>query len=77
VLRGGALLGLSSALLQLGVSSVIAPLAPVNDERSVDVMVRLHTHLAAGRSAAEALALASVVDGELDPTAASFVCMGS
>jgi Tfp pilus assembly protein PilF len=77
VLRGGALLGLSSALVQFGVSSVIAPLTPVNDERSVDVMVRLHTHLAAGRSPAVALALASVVDGELDPTAASFVCMGS
>ena len=35
VLRGGALLGMSSALIQLGVSSVIAPLTPVSDERSV------------------------------------------
>jgi len=75
---GGALLGMASALLQLGVSSVIAPLTPVNDERSVDLMVRLHTHLAAGVPAAEALAKASIgPDGELDPTAAPFICFGS
>jgi len=78
VLRGGALLGMTSALIQLGVSSVIAPLTPVNDERSVDLMVRLHTHLAAGVPAAEALAKASIgPDGELDPTAAPFICFGS
>lgn len=77
-LRGGALLGMASALIQLGVSSVIAPLTPVNDERSVDLMVRLHTHLAAGVEPAEALAKASIgPDGELDPTAAPFICFGS
>lgn len=75
---GGALLGMASALLQLGVSSVIAPLTPVNDERSVDLMVRLHTHLVAGAEPAEALARASIgPDGELDPTAAPFICFGS
>lgn len=78
VLRGGALLGMTSALIQLGVSSVIAPLTPVNDERSVDLMVRLHTHLAAGLAPAEALAKASDgPDGQLDPTAAPFICFGS
>ena len=45
VLRGGALLGMSSALIQLGVSSVIAPLTPVSDERSVALMTRLHREL--------------------------------
>ena len=78
VLDGGALLGMASALIQLGVSSVIAPLTPVNDERSVDLMVRLHTHLAAGLEPAHALAEASIgPDGELDSTAASFICFGS
>lgn len=78
VLQGGALLGMASALIQLGVSSVIAPLTPVNDERSVDLMVRLHTHLATGSEPAEALAKASIgPDGELDATAAPFICFGS
>lgn len=78
VLRAGALLGMASALIQLGVSSVIAPLTPVNDERSVDLMVRLHTHLADGMDAAAALARASVApDGSLDPTAAPFICLGN
>jgi tetratricopeptide (TPR) repeat protein len=76
VLRGGGLLGMTSALLQLGVSSVIAPLTPVNDDESIELMVRLHTHLAAGCTPADALAKASVVDGELDTTAAAFVCVG-
>ncbi len=75
---GGALLGMTSALIQLGVSSVIAPLTPVNDERSVELMVRLHAHLVAGMEPAEALAVAGVgPDGELDTTAAAFVCFGS
>lgn len=78
VLDGGALLGLSSALIQLGVSSVIAPLTPVNDERSGDLMVRLHVFLAAEVESAEALARASVgPDGELDISAAPFICFGS
>ncbi len=75
---GRALLGMATALIQLGVSSVIAPLTPVNDERSVDLMVRLHAHLSAGREPADALAAASVgPHGELDPTAAAFICFGS
>ncbi|MGH9132416.1 MAG: CHAT domain-containing protein, partial [Ilumatobacteraceae bacterium] len=76
-LRGGALLGMSNALMSLGVASVIAPLTPVNDERSVEVMVRLHTKLAAGVPPGEALAMAAVVDGDLDPTAAAFVAIGA
>lgn len=78
VLDGGALLGMASALIQLGVSSVIAPLTPVNDERSVDLMVRLHNHLAAGLEPADALAKACIgPDGTFDATAAPFICFGS
>jgi tetratricopeptide (TPR) repeat protein len=77
VLRGGALLGMSSALIQLGVSSVIAPLTPVSDDRSVALMIRLHQRLRAGESPAEALARAALVDGELDATAAAFVALGA
>ncbi len=77
VLRGGALLGMSSSLIQLGVSSVIAPLTPVSDERSVSLMIRLHRELDAGAPPALALARAAGVDGELDPTAAAFVALGA
>ena len=77
VLRGGSLLGMSSALIQLGVSSVIAPLTPVSDERSVELMTRLHQELACGRRPAAALARAAMVDGELDATAAAFVVIGA
>jgi hypothetical protein len=76
VLRGGALLGMTSALLQLGVATVVAPLTPVSDDESVDVMVRFHRRLVAGASAAEALAEASFEGGALDPVAATFVCLG-
>ena len=77
VLRGGALLGMSSSLIQFGVSSVIAPLTPVSDERSVALMSRLHRQLAAGAEPAAALASAALVDGELDATAAAFVVIGA
>ena len=77
VLRGGALLGMSSSLIQLGVSSVIAPMTPVSDERSVALMTRLHRELAVGTAPAAALARAAVVDGVLDATAAAFVVIGA
>ena len=76
VLRGGALLGISSALIQLGVSSVVAALNPVSDERSVDLMARFHTHLASGATPAAALALSSSVDGRVGDTSASYVVIG-
>lgn len=77
VLRGGALLGMANALLQMGVTSVIAPLSPVNDQRLVPLMLALHERLAAGDDAASALASVSIDDdGRLNPTAAPFVCFG-
>ena len=77
-LQGGALLGLTSALLQLGVATVIAPITPVNDERSIALMERLHAKLAAGVAPSTALAEAStLLDVGLDAAAAAFVCFGS
>ena len=77
VLRGGALLGFASALMQLGLANVVAPLTAVNDEHSVDVMVEFHRRLHQGDDPAGALAAVSVdADGGLDPTAAAFSCFG-
>ncbi len=53
---GDELIGTASALLGTGVRSVIAPVTVVNDEATVEVMARLHRHLAAGRTPSGALA---------------------
>ncbi len=77
VLRGGALLGFANTLMQLGLETVVAPLTPVSDQRSVEVMASFHRQLAGGDDAASALAAVSVdAVGRLDPTAASFSCFG-
>jgi hypothetical protein len=49
-------LGLTAALLALGVRSVVAPVAPVSDAAAAEAMVTYHRQLAGGRSASEALA---------------------
>ncbi|SDP59801.1 CHAT domain-containing protein [Pedococcus dokdonensis] len=49
-------LGLTAALLGLGVRSVVAPVAPVSDVVAAEAMVAYHRELAGGRSASEALA---------------------
>lgn len=66
-------LGLTSMLLSSGVASVIAPVAPVNDELAVQVMSDYHQGLSAGVPSADALA-AAVGD---DPRAGAFVCFGA
>lgn len=53
---GDELLGLTAALLGIGVETVIAPVLPIADRASVEVMTRLHSQLAAGVPPAEALA---------------------
>jgi hypothetical protein len=68
---------LSSALGAFGVSDVIAPLTPVNDERVMDVMRRVHERLAAGVTPSAALAGAAADHDELDPVAAAFVVIGA
>jgi tetratricopeptide (TPR) repeat protein len=74
---GGALLGLASALMTFGASSVIAPLTPVSDERVVAAMVQLHRGILGGQDPPTALATVVLDDGRLDPTAAAFVVIGA
>ena len=76
-INGGTLLGLSSALGAFGVSDVIAPLTPVNDEGVMAVMQRVHSGLAAGDPPAVALARAAHRGDDLDPVAAAFVVIGA
>lgn len=75
--QGGTLLGLASALMAFGASSIVAPLSPVNDEQVVEVMVRLHDGLRSGLEPAVALARARTEPGAIDPTAAAFVVIGA
>ena len=68
--------GLAAGLVAAGISTVIAPVAPISDRRSVQFMTRLHHHLADGETAAAALAAAtSDPSGRIDPAAAPFVCL--
>ena len=49
-------LGLTAALMSLGVQSVVAPVAPVQDAVAEHAMVGYHSRLASGMSASRALA---------------------
>ena len=66
-------LGLSAALLALGARSVVGAVAPVLDAVAAAAMSSYHRHLAAGRSAATALA--KVIEEE--PRAGAFCVFGS
>jgi CHAT domain-containing protein len=82
VTSGEEVLGLAGALLAMGSGNVVASVAPVPDQQSVDWMVRLHEAVAAGRQPSEALAAATE---RLDPDAApgpaaalaGFACYGA
>jgi tetratricopeptide (TPR) repeat protein len=81
VVAGDELLGLSSALIGMGVSSLVAPVVPIDDEAAADLMVALHRGLAAGDPTPVALAKA-LVYGDADDDAAralraSFVVFGA
>lgn len=76
-LPGGAILGLASALLTLGATTVIAPLTPISDAASVTVMQRVHGAIVDGTTAAHALARAIVTHDMTDPTAAAFIALGA
>ena len=77
-LTGGTLLGLASALGTFGAASVVASLVPVNDERLVSLMTRLHRGLADGLPVAAALADARArADRTVDPVSMSFVSIGA
>ncbi|MFD0687945.1 CHAT domain-containing protein [Actinomadura fibrosa] len=58
VRRGDELLGLSATLLALGARQVVASVVPVPDAETAPLMIAFHRHLAAGASAAAALARA-------------------
>ena len=58
VVAGDELLGLSSALIGMGVSSLVAPVVPIDDEAATNLMVALHRGLAAGDPTPVALAKA-------------------
>jgi len=55
---GDELIGLSATLLALGATNVIASVAPIPDAETAPLMIELHRRLAAGDSAASALAQA-------------------
>ncbi|MCR6487571.1 CHAT domain-containing protein [Amycolatopsis sp. OK19-0408] len=73
---GDELLGLASALLSLGTTSLVATVLPIPDDAGRALMLRHHRHLATGLPPATALAKAQA---ELldSPVAASYVCYGA
>lgn len=74
VRRGDEPLGMTVALLALGVATVVAPVSVIPDEVAHDTMGRYHGELASGADAGTALARAT---GEGDLLAASFTCFGA
>ncbi len=79
VCAGDELLGLGSVFLAAGTCQLIAPVLPVRDAETVAVMVAFHRLLAAGRSAADALATvqAKLADDAVAAAAVSFVSLGA
>lgn len=80
VLTGDELLGTTTAMLARGVRSVVAPVLPVPDRQTAELMVELHRSLAAGAppsAALAAVARAVAEDPDLRPVAAAFVCVGA
>ncbi|TIC87548.1 CHAT domain-containing protein [Nocardioides sp. GY 10113] len=74
-----ALLGLVASLLSMGTAGVVASVAVVNDEATVDLMLGLHRGLAAGGDPAEVLLAARErAGGDVlrAATAASFAALG-
>jgi tetratricopeptide (TPR) repeat protein len=73
------LLGLVSSLLPLGTAGIIAGVVPLNDHAVVPLMVKLHHHLRADQSLAEALCRVrrDVTDPIEQATAVSLVALGA
>jgi hypothetical protein len=70
---GDELMGVASALLALGSKTLIASVAPVDDEYTRVLMTALHTELGANVRPAQALAKAQAEH----PEAPAFICLGS
>jgi CHAT domain-containing protein len=84
VLAGDQLLGMVSALLLVGTSSVVASLLPVPDQTSIELMQAFHGALRRELPPASALLEARRVISGSDPgdparvvTAAAFSCYGA
>ncbi|MGW5748392.1 CHAT domain-containing protein, partial [Amycolatopsis sp. NPDC003861] len=73
---GDELLGLASALLALGTTSLVATVLPIPDDAGRALMVRHHRHLASGLTPAAALARAQAELPD-SPAAFSYVCYGA
>jgi tetratricopeptide (TPR) repeat protein len=69
---GGEMMGLATALLRAGTSTVVASVLPVSDRQAVGLVTRLHAGMRGGLGPAAALAAAQVVHGDL-----GFVCFGA
>lgn len=80
VLVGDEVLGFASALMHLGVSTVVAPVVPIPDEATGPLMIELHKRLISGQRADEALA-AIAANPNLGPAErmaiSAFVVIGS
>jgi hypothetical protein len=80
VRAGDELLGLTATLLGRGAQQVVASVVPVADAHTEPLMTAFHTRLAAGDTAAEALASAQEQLRDQDDAAlaaaSSFVCLG-
>jgi CHAT domain-containing protein len=77
---GDELIGTASALLGIGVRSVIAPVTVVSDDATVAVMSHLHRRLGAGLTPSEALAstraeFASGVSPQATAAATALLCL--
>ena len=70
---GDELMGVASALLALGSKTLIASVAPVDDEHTRTLMTALHTELGTNLRPAQALAKAQAEH----PEAPAFICLGS
>ena len=70
---GDELMGVASALLALGSKTLIASVAPVDDEHTRALMTTLHTELGGGMRPAPALAKAQAEH----PEAPAFICLGA
>jgi tetratricopeptide (TPR) repeat protein len=78
---GDELLGLGAAFIAQGTRQIIASVTPIPDAHSTHLMIAFHRALAAGNSAAAALAESQLRFGAEDTaamaTAAAFVCIGA
>jgi tetratricopeptide (TPR) repeat protein len=80
VVAGGEILGFTAALMGGGTSTLVAPMVPVADGETVDLMCAYHDALRRGLGGAAALADAQRALRAGDPrataVAAAFICLG-